>query len=105
LAYVLFLRICFSRISDNQLTSWVLSLSVVVGQLLLTYIPSVASIQGFSGFLPFYFTWSILGIYHPEVEIDEPLDFKRQLLGWLSLIIFILCFTPYPFMQIDFSAK
>ncbi|MEA5403419.1 site-2 protease family protein [Arcicella sp. DC2W] len=106
LAYVLFLRICFSRISDNQLTSWVLSLSVVVGQLLLTYIPSIANIQGFSGFLPFLFLLGrFLGIYHPEVEIDEPLDFKRKLLGWLSLIIFILCFTPYPFMQIDFAAK
>lgn len=46
-----------------------------------------------------------LGIYHPEVEIDEPLDLKRKLLGWFTLLIFILCFTPYPFMQIDFSAK
>jgi hypothetical protein len=68
----------------------------------LSYIPQIASLHGFSGFLPFIFLLGrFLGIYHPEVEIDEPLDFKRKLLGWLTLIIFILCFSPYPFMQID----
>lgn len=106
MAYLFFLRLCFSRVSEHQLTPWVLSLSVVVTQLLLSFIPAIAHLQGFSGFFPFIFLLGrFLGIYHPEVEIDEPLDVKRQLLGWLSLIIFILCFTPYPFMQIDFSAK
>ena len=106
LAYIFFLRLCFSRISENQVTAWVLSLSVVVAQLALSYIPQIATMHGFSGFFPFIFLLGrFLGIYHPEVEIDEPLDFKRQLLGWLTLVIFILCFTPYPFMQIDFSAK
>jgi membrane-associated protease RseP (regulator of RpoE activity) len=106
LAYIFFLRICFSRISENQITSWVLSLGVVVIQFLLSYVPQIASLHGFSGFLPFVFLLGrFLGIYHPEVEIDEPLDFKRKLLGWLTLVIFILCFSPYPFMQIDISAK
>jgi membrane-associated protease RseP (regulator of RpoE activity) len=106
MAYLFFLRLCFSRVSEHQLTPWVLSLSVVVTQLLLSFVPAIAHLQGFSGFFPFIFLLGrFLGIYHPEVEIDEPLDVKRQLLGWLSLIIFILCFTPYPFMQIDFSAK
>jgi len=105
-AYIFFLRICFSRISENQMTAWVLSLGVVVTQFLLSYIPQIATLHGFSGFLPFIFLLGrFLGIYHPEVEIDEPLDFKRKLLGWLTLIIFILCFSPYPFMQIDISAK
>lgn len=106
LAYIFFLRICFSRISENQMTAWVLSLGVVVTQFLLSYIPQIATLHGFSGFLPFVFLLGrFLGIYHPEVEIDEPLDFKRKLLGWITLIIFILCFSPYPFMQIDISAK
>jgi len=106
LGYIFFLRICFSRISENQITSWVLSLGVVLTQFLLSYIPEIATSHGFIGFLPFaLFLGKFVGIYHPEVEIDEPLNFKRKLLGWLTLIIFILCFTPYPFMQIDFSAK
>lgn len=105
-AYIFFLRICFSKVSENQMTAWVLSLSVVLVQFLLSYIPQIATLHGFSGFLPFILLLGrFLGIYHPEVEIDEPLDLKRKLLGWFTLIIFILCFTPYPFMQIDFSAK
>ncbi|MES2518732.1 MAG: site-2 protease family protein [Bacteroidota bacterium] len=106
IAYIFFLRICFSRISENQMTAWVLSLAVVLTQFLLSYIPQIATLHGFSGFLPFILLLGrFLGIYHPEVEIDEPLDLKRKLLGWLTLIIFILCFTPYPFMEIDFLAK
>lgn len=106
LGYIFFLRICFSRISENPITSWVLSLGIVLTQFLLSYIPEIATSHGFIGFLPFaLFLGKFVGIYHPEVEIDEPLDFKRKLLGWLTLIIFILCFTPYPFMEIDFSAK
>ncbi len=106
LAYIFFLRICFSRISETQITAWTLSLGVVVTQFLLSYIPQISTLHGFSGFLPFIFLLGrFLGIYHPEVEIDEPLDLKRKLLGWLTLIIFILCFSPYPFMQIDISAK
>jgi membrane-associated protease RseP (regulator of RpoE activity) len=106
LGYIFFLRICFSRISENPITPWVLSLSVVLTQFLLSYIPEIATSHGFMGFLPFaLFLGKFVGVYHPEVEIDEPLDFKRKLLGWLTLIIFILCFTPYPFMEIDFSAK
>ena len=88
------------------MTAWVLSLSVVLIQFLLSYIPQISTLHGFSGFLPFILLLGrFLGIYHPEVEIDEPLDLKRKLLGWFTLLIFILCFTPYPFMQIDFSAK
>ena len=107
LLYIFFLRVCFSRISpDNRTMSWIISLSVVVAQFLLSYIPQIANLHGFSGFLPFIFLLGrVLGVYHPEVEIDEPLDFKRKLLGWLTLIIFILCFTPYPFMEVDILTK
>jgi membrane-associated protease RseP (regulator of RpoE activity) len=107
LLYIFFLRVCFSRISpENPMMSWIISLSVVVAQFLLSYIPQIAYLHGFSGFLPFIFLLGrLLGIYHPEVEIDKPLNTKRQLLGWLSLIIFIICFTPYPFMEVDIPSK
>jgi membrane-associated protease RseP (regulator of RpoE activity) len=107
LIYIFFLRICFSRISpENRTMAWIISLSVVVAQFLLSYIPQIANLHGFSGFLPFLLLLGrFLGIYHPEVEIDEPLDFKRKILGWISLIIFIICFTPYPFMEIEIITK
>jgi membrane-associated protease RseP (regulator of RpoE activity) len=36
------------------------------------------------------------GIHHPPSEIEEPLTFGRKVLGWMALLIFVLCFTPNP---------
>lgn len=104
LLYIFGLRICFSRINpENKYTAWILSLGVVVLQLGLSMIPAIESKHGFSGFFPFLFLLGrVLGIYHPDVEEDEPLDWKRQVLGWLALLIFVLCFTPHPFMEVTF---
>ncbi len=35
-----------------------------------------------------------LGVEHPKAIIDEPLDLKRKILGWVALFIFIISFTP-----------
>ena len=102
--YIFFLKTCLSRISTNPLTPWVISLSMVVAQLVMSATPVVKDFQGFSGFFPFAFLLGrFLGIYHPDVEEDTPLDTKRKVLGWVSLGIFIICFTPHPFMLIDIS--
>jgi membrane-associated protease RseP (regulator of RpoE activity) len=104
LLYVFGLRICFSRINpENKYTAWILSLGVIVLQLVLSTIPAIAEKHGFSGFFPFLFLLGrVLGVYHPDVEEDQPLDWKRQVLGWLALLIFVLCFTPHPFMEVTF---
>jgi membrane-associated protease RseP (regulator of RpoE activity) len=39
-------------------------------------------------------------IDHPPVYDEHPLDTKRMVIGWISIIIFILCFTPVPFAQL-----
>ena len=46
--------------------------------------------------------WAILvqifGLRHPPPLDDlTPLDRKRQLIGWATIIIFVLIFTPLPF--------
>ncbi|HZB11547.1 MAG TPA: site-2 protease family protein [Chryseolinea sp.] len=57
------------------------------------------NLQGYSGWLVFGFLIGrFIGIQHPPSEIQEPLDTKRIILGWLSLIIFVICFTPAPLM-------
>lgn len=39
----------------------------------------------------------ILGFRHPPIVYSEmPLDPKRKIIGWISLAIFILTFTPVP---------
>lgn len=33
---------------------------------------------------------------HPQALIEHTVDWKRQILGWLAILIFLLCFTPNP---------
>ncbi|MVM30070.1 site-2 protease family protein [Spirosoma sp. HMF4905] len=95
--YVGFLFLAFSRISENRMTSLLVTLSVVAAQLAVSWVRP--DVEGYSGFLVFVFVLGrFLGIYHPATERDEPLDLKRQVLGWIALIVFALCFSPRPFL-------
>lgn len=54
-------------------------------------------LKGYSGWLVFVLIIGrLVGVQHPPTQIEEPLDSKRIFLGWLTLIIFILCFAPAP---------
>ena len=57
----------------------------------------IPSIHGYSAWLAFILLvgW-MAGVPHPPSEIEQPLDFKRKILGWLALAIFLLCLTPEP---------
>lgn len=53
---------------------------------------------------PGWYIWAVLplifGINHPPVmDSDSPLDRNRQIIGWISLALFALTFTPTPFME------
>ncbi len=39
----------------------------------------------------------VIRIDHPPVMDDTPLDRKRMVVGWLTILIFIVCFSPTPF--------
>jgi membrane-associated protease RseP (regulator of RpoE activity) len=95
--YIIFLRICFSKIVPDTYFDWILALSIAILQLISVQI--FPNIIGNSNYLLFILLLGrFLGVYHPNVEIDEPLDIKRKILGWLTLVIFILCFSPSPFI-------
>ena len=49
-----------------------------------------------SGFLFAILLAVMLRIRHPEPLDDAPLDFKRKIIAVLTLLIFILCFVPFP---------
>ena len=38
-----------------------------------------------------------LGVEHPPSESEVDIGWKRKVLGWITILIFILCFTPSPF--------
>lgn len=95
--YISFLFLAFSRISENRTTVLLITLSVVATQLLFSWLQP--EWEGYSGFLVFVFVLGrFLGVYHPETELDEPLNTSRKLLGWLALVVFVLCFSPKLFV-------
>ncbi|MFT7035637.1 MAG: membrane-associated protease RseP (regulator of RpoE activity) [Cyclobacteriaceae bacterium] len=58
--------------------------------------------EGYAGWVLFAFVLGrVLGIYHPPILIDKPLDTKRKIVGWISLLVFILCFSPKPLVMED----
>lgn len=100
MVYIGFVYLCFSRITENLITNLLISLSVVAIQLIISYF--YPTIEGYSGFLAFgLMIGRFLGIYHPPTYDKQPLTLERQILGWLALLVFILCFTPKPFTIIQ----
>ncbi len=49
-----------------------------------------------SGFLFAILLAVMMRIRHPEPLDETPLDFKRKIIAVLTLLIFILCFLPFP---------
>lgn len=95
--YAFFLYMCFSRISENVLNAVIASLAVIIVQFGITYLQP--DWNGYPGFLPFVFILGrILGIHHPETIENEPLSSSRVILGIFALLVFILCFSPKPFI-------
>ena len=39
---------------------------------------------------------SFVGVDHPVAKDDTPLSRRQKILGWLAILIFILCFSPSP---------
>lgn len=99
-AFVLFNYLCFSKITDNLMTNWLIALSVVSVQLIISYF--FPTVEGYSGFLAFgLMVGRFLGVYHPTTSDMKPLTLERKILGWLALIIFVICVSPKPFIIIQ----
>ena len=93
--YFWFLTIVFSKVFTQAQTRLMWALVIFAGQMVLSLVYS--GIEGYSGWLLFAFLLGrVMGVQHPEPADNEPLDFRRKLLGWLAILIFILCFTPAP---------
>ncbi len=84
----------------------ILPLLLYLGALniLTTIYPWMESLPGAPGWQG-WILWALLplliGIRHPSVQ-DEyiPLDLTRQIIGWVTALIFIVCFVPSPFKNI-----
>jgi membrane-associated protease RseP (regulator of RpoE activity) len=95
--YIGFVYICFRKTSMTEQTRWMIVLLIVAGQYGLVFF--YPGLQGYSGWLFFAFLLGrILGIEHPPVRDGRPLSKNQKIVGWIAVIIFILCFTPQPFI-------
>jgi membrane-associated protease RseP (regulator of RpoE activity) len=58
----------------------------------------VLGVTGWSGWLLWAGILLIMGTNHPPVIYDWiPLDRKRKVIGWITLSLFVMTFTPVPF--------
>lgn len=96
LPYIAYLFLVFRKALPTPRRALLLSLSVWAAQLAVTV--AVPGIMGSPGWLVFgLMLGRVTGIYHPPAPDESALSAGRKVLGWLMLVIFVLCFTPSPF--------
>jgi len=69
----------------------------LLGSRFLWFSQHIPIIEGFPGWLLWAFLLILMGSGHPPTMYEESnLNWKRKVLGLVSLLIFIGCFTPVP---------
>jgi len=92
--FVLFLYLALTGLGLPKRDTIMYALIIFAAQLLVTWL--FPAIEGYPGYLIFAFIVGRFGVQHPPSEIEDPLDTKRVILGWIALLIFIVCFSPAP---------
>ena len=96
--YIGFLFMSFRGLGFPISTTWMLAVGMFALQYLATYI--FPSLTGFSGYLLFVFLLGrFIGVKHPMAPDDRSLSTGRKVLGWICLIIFIICFSFEPLVM------
>jgi membrane-associated protease RseP (regulator of RpoE activity) len=97
--YLLFLYICFKGLRQSSRDTFMYALLMLAVHLvLIQYAPEV---KGYEPWLLFgLLIGRLVGIQHPPSEIEQPLDSRRVILGWITLLIFVLCFSPAPIIMV-----
>jgi len=94
--YVFFLYFAFLKPLGDKQDALLMAAGVLCVQFVFSYF--FPKVQGYQGWLVFSFVIGrFLGVYHPTTQQEEELSLGRKILGWLTLLIFILCFSPQPF--------
>ncbi|GAA4381339.1 site-2 protease family protein [Hymenobacter koreensis] len=94
--YLLYLYIVLGRVLPGRRRTLLLVGSMVMAQLAVTL--ALPALKGNPGWLVFgLLLGRLAGIYHPPAPDERPLTPGRQVLGWLMVVVFVLCFTPSPF--------
>jgi Zn-dependent protease len=81
-------------------SKWLSGAAVAVLVVLGVGLPPIGTFPGFPGYggwLLFALLVSFLGIHHPEpLNGLSKLDARRALVGWVAMLVLVVCFTPLP---------
>ena len=93
--YGVYLFVILKGVPVSKQNRILIAVSILTFHFLMAY--SFPHIQGFRGWLLYgLLLGRAIGIYHPPALSEVPLDQKRVILGWISLLILILCFSFEP---------
>ena len=88
--------ISVSRVFNYYLNNITLAVAIFGFQYVMRIL--FPMVDGNSGWIVFgLILGRFLGIYHPEVENNQPLDTKRLIISFLALVVFVICFSAKPF--------
>ncbi|WP_243635981.1 site-2 protease family protein [Hymenobacter edaphi] len=97
--YALYLLVALWRVLPGFRRVALLAAGVWLAQLAVA--TAVPGISGNPGWLLFgLLLGRLTGIYHPPAPDERPLSPGRRVLGWLMVLVFILCFSPSPFVEV-----
>ena len=103
LPYAGYLWLVFRKLLPRPRQVLVVAAVVWVGQLVVA--TTWPGTLGQPGWLLFgLLLGRVSGIYHPAAPDDRPLSRGRQVLGWLLIALFVLCFSSAPFVPVRWEA-
>lgn len=98
--FIGFMYLSMRGLGLSKRDTWMYALGIFAIQYGIVTVFPLA--RGYSGWLLFSFIIGrFIGIKHPPSEIEERLSPARIALGWLALLIFVLCFAPNPLEIIE----
>lgn len=98
LGYFYFLYICARSVFESKRDRGVYAAVILSAQFMASFL---FQIEGYSGWLLFALILGrVLGVGHPPVLDNRPLSTGRKIIGWIALIIFLLSFSPKPFILV-----
>ncbi len=95
--YVLYLVFVLQPATPQLKYSLYLAGVILAAQVLIAFVFPAA--DGYPGWLVFGLLLSrVMGLFHPSCPDERPITPARRMLGILAFVIFILCFSPSPFI-------
>ncbi|MFT6868040.1 MAG: membrane-associated protease RseP (regulator of RpoE activity) [Cyclobacteriaceae bacterium] len=97
IAYTYFLYLCGFSMFETKKDRWTFAAAMMASQFV---IHTAFGFNGYEGWLLFSLILGrFVGIYHPPVLDNRPMSMERKIVGGIALVIFILSFSPQPFVM------